>query len=170
MVTVYLGENSAGKTRQLKKKIEMYKKKGKFVSTNLLGMEVSLKKRKDIVEKIMGDEGELVIDYEKAYYINGKIRIERRYGVTDSFEEFINIISEGARVLVLDEVESGMSGDEKLAMCRVIDWLKGKFDEVYISTHDPYVASVGERFYFVENDVVRKMDEEEANGVIRRMG
>lgn len=74
-------------------------------------------------------------------------------------------------VLMLDEIDANLSGEESMSVARVLRHLSKKY-QIFVISHQPQLTSMGEHHYLVYKDTesrVRKLDEHERIEEIARI-
>ncbi|NOQ30111.1 MAG: AAA family ATPase [Helicobacteraceae bacterium] len=80
-------------------------------------------------------------------------------------------MSENGGLLMLDEIDANLSGEESMSVARVLRKLSKKF-QIFVISHQPQLTSMGEHHYLVhrnENSQVKKLNEKERISEIARM-
>jgi len=74
-------------------------------------------------------------------------------------------------VLMLDEIDANLSGEESMSVARVLRQLSKHF-QIFVISHQPQLTSMGEQHFLVEKDkasTVRELSQEERIDEIARM-
>jgi len=74
-------------------------------------------------------------------------------------------------VLMLDEIDANLSGEESMSVARVLRQLSKHF-QIFVISHQPQLTSMGEQHFFVEKEIestVRELSQEERVEEIARM-
>lgn len=152
MVTLILGVNGSGKTLYLQNKYEeLWNKHKDSVITNLKDIPYSSIDDKRYSLLCSDDAHEDIWDWHEIKIERDAIYVEDKKKIfSNNFLELITLLCRPGEYLILDEPEFGLSAREVITFREICKLLLPTYNEVYISTHQQWLFSLGDKWLWIQ--------------------
>lgn len=164
-----IGDNAAGKTVILEKKLESYLSKGLVVVTNLRKISYEGFNSKRLAIMCSDETAENILDYTFVSPSGNRLLFDGDVSYSDEFINTLTLLCRKGDILILDEPEYGLRSHEILIFCQLLPQLLETFISFSIVTHcELFMSMYRDCWKWCQDYSLTAVAEENLNGYISK--